>query len=313
MSMFHTSVPHDRYGRRVQLLGLASAAGLTASWVGAAVWYSDRLLVAGLVCGALSLAVLLTSFRVGRRTALWVGIASLAAVLLCGAVAGLRWVIQLESYVRQHSRFVNVEFALEAYADKHGSRFPPAASRGPDGRPLLSWRVLVLPYLDDEAKQLYQEFRLDEPWDSEHNLRLLPRMPRQYRPVLPVGASDPPFTTRCQVLVGRGTAFEGPEGLGRRSDFPDGVSNTLLFVEGRTPVPWTKPEDIPYDPAGPLPPLGPEIPRSLCDRVFGPGRPVSVMGMKGAGSGGMTLFGPEWTEGEVRKLIERDNGAPGRR
>jgi hypothetical protein len=45
--------------------------------------------------------------------------------------------------------------------------FPPHASYSPDGKPLLSWRVHILPYLEEQA--LYSQFRLDEPWDSEHN------------------------------------------------------------------------------------------------------------------------------------------------
>ena len=61
--------------------------------------------------------------------------------------------------------------------------------------------------------------------------------------------------TVCHVFVGPGTAFEGPGGLKLSDDFPDGASNTLLFVEAGEPVPWTRPADLVYDPAGPLPPL----------------------------------------------------------
>jgi hypothetical protein len=134
----------------------------------------------------------------------------------------------------------------------HG-RLPPAVVYGKDGKALLSWRVLLLPYIEQE--ELYQEFRLDEPWDSPHNLRLLPRMPGTYAP--PSGKADrvPAFHTVCHVFVGKGAAFEGREGLRLPDDFPDGTTYTFLVVEAGPPVPWTKAEDLPYDPGKPLPDL----------------------------------------------------------
>jgi len=116
---------------------------------------------------------------------------------------------------------------------------------GEDGRPLYSWRVLLLPYLEEQ--QLYEEFRLSEPWDSEHNLRLVGRMPRTYAAPWTRRVEVPPHHTVCRVLVGPGTAFER-DGLGLSADFPDGLGNTLLFVEAGAPVPWTKPEEIRFDP-----------------------------------------------------------------
>ncbi len=144
---------------------------------------------------------------------------------------------------------------MHNYADQHGGRFPPAVVYGEDGRPLYSWRVLVLPYLGEEA--LYQEFRLDEPWDSPHNLALLPRMPVYYAPPPGKRSRMPDYHTVCHVFVGKGAAFEGRQGLRPEHDFPDGGSDTFLVVEAGPPVPWTKPEDLAFDPDGPLPPLTP--------------------------------------------------------
>jgi hypothetical protein len=141
---------------------------------------------------------------------------------------------------------------MHCYQDTHG-RLPPAVVYGEDGTPLYSWRVLVLPYI--EQGELYREFHLDEPWDSPHNLALLPRMPPSYAPPSGRAWKVPPHHTACHVLVGKGTAFEGQEGLRLPADFPDGTCNTLLLVEAGEPVPWTKPEDLPYDPEGPLPDL----------------------------------------------------------
>ena len=138
------------------------------------------------------------------------------------------------------------------YQDVHG-KLPPAVVYGKDGEPLYSWRVLLLPFIEQDS--LYQEFHLDEPWDSPHNLQLLPRMPATYSAPGRKAAKLPPYHTVCHVFVGSGAAFEGREGLRLPDDFPDGTSNTFLIVEAGEPVPWTKPEDLPYAPNQPLPDL----------------------------------------------------------
>jgi hypothetical protein len=151
---------------------------------------------------------------------------------------------------QQANNLKMMALAMHDYSEDHGT-LPSAAIWSKDGRPLLSWRVLILPYI--EHQNLYKEFHLDEPWDSPHNLRLLPRMPRVY--VSPL-RNDKPDHTANQVLVGKGAAFEGKQGLRLRDDFPDGTSKTILIIEAAEAVPWTKPEDLSFDPSGPLPPLG---------------------------------------------------------
>jgi hypothetical protein len=141
--------------------------------------------------------------------------------------------------------------ACHNYEAVHGS-LPPAVVYGPDGTPLYSWRVLILPYIEQD--DLYKEFHLDEPWDSEHNNKLLDRMPRTYAPPRGKQSKVPANHTVVHVFVGPGTAFEGPRGVAI-GDFPDGTSSTLLLVEAGDPVPWTKPEDIAYAPDRPVLPL----------------------------------------------------------
>jgi hypothetical protein len=115
--------------------------------------------------------------------------------------------------------------------------------------PLYSWRVPLLLYL--EHKIVYDHFRWNEAWDSPHNLEFL----EQFHTPLPYrGDWKTPQSTHSQVFVGPGTAFE-PPGM-RLQDFPDGRGNTLLVVEAAEAVPWTKPADLAYDPAQPIPPLG---------------------------------------------------------
>ena len=140
--------------------------------------------------------------------------------------------------------------AMHSYHDDLGT-FPPAALLDKDKKPLLSWRVLLLQNLGE--RDLFKQFKLDEPWDSAHNKKLLSRMPKVYAPVgVKIKETDVTF---YQVFTGPGTAFEGPRGLSVR-DFTDGTSNTLLIVEAGEPVPWTKPADLFHDAKKPLPKLG---------------------------------------------------------
>lgn len=85
-------------------------------------------------------------------------------------------------------------------------QFPPAAVTDRAGKPLLSWRVLLLPYLEGQnAPSLYKEFRLNEPWDSPHNKKLLARMPAVFAPV--AGKTRVPNSTFYQVFVGPGAIY----------------------------------------------------------------------------------------------------------
>jgi prepilin-type processing-associated H-X9-DG protein len=136
--------------------------------------------------------------------------------------------------------------AMLNYHDINGA-FPPAMTIDPDGKPLLSWRVLLLPYLDEQA--LYQQFKLDEPWDSPNNKPLLASMPRVYAcPSLPTEGTD---TSIYQVIIGPGTVFENSKSISIR-EITDGTSNTLLVVESTAPVPWTQPSGLIYSPKAPV-------------------------------------------------------------
>jgi hypothetical protein len=119
--------------------------------------------------------------------------------------------------------------------------WPQPAIYGKDGKPLLSWRVALLPYMEQD--QLYKQFKLDEPWDSEHNKKLIPLMPKVYE----IPSTIKPGQTFYQVFTGPETAFplDATKKLRLPASFTDGTSNTLAIVEAAKAVPWTKPEDIP--------------------------------------------------------------------
>ena len=143
-------------------------------------------------------------------------------------------------------------FALISSAhDRNPSRLPAAAIRK-DGKPLLSWRVALLPLLGEQA--LYAKFHLDEPWDSPNNKALLDRMPAVYAPVTRKG-EESKHSTYYQVFAGPGALFDGDKGPDPDA-IKDGAGLTIMVVEAAKSVPWTKPEDIPFDKEKPLPELG---------------------------------------------------------
>jgi hypothetical protein len=139
---------------------------------------------------------------------------------------------------------IHLSWAMEHYMQTY-RRYPPAVIRDPAGRPLLSWRVALLEFLDP---LLYEQFRLNESWDSPHNLKLISKMPRFYES--PPRQND--GNTVVLAPVGPGTMFEKPQGV-RVADIIDGTNNTIMLVEAAAEfaVPWTAPMELPYDPQEP--------------------------------------------------------------
>jgi prepilin-type processing-associated H-X9-DG protein len=126
--------------------------------------------------------------------------------------------------------------------------FPPQAITDANGKPLLSWRVAILPYIEQEP--LYRQFHLDEPWDSPTNKALLGSIPATYRCPTDPGRGGPGMTA-YEGVVGPHTMFPGAKGV-RLQNVTDGTSNTILVGEAATPVPWTAPDDIPIDTPAPI-------------------------------------------------------------
>jgi hypothetical protein len=149
-----------------------------------------------------------------------------------------------------------IALAMHNYHDTFRG-FPASYSADKDGKPLLSWRVHVLPYIEQQA--LYEQFHLDEPWDSEHNQSLIERMPPVYRS--PNSNAAPGKTNylgvrgKEKVFVAPKQDFQGkwPLGTGMQ-EILDGTSNTIMVVEvnDETAVTWTKPDDFEPDEENPL-------------------------------------------------------------
>jgi RNA polymerase sigma factor (sigma-70 family) len=151
---------------------------------------------------------------------------------------------------RSAQNFKQVGVALLGYHDAYGC-FPAPAIYDKNGKALLSWRVALLPYLDQE--KLYKRFRLDEPWDSPHNKKLLAEMPSVFAPA--ATPSGDPGRTFYQAFVGPHAGFEAGKKLSLVS-FTDGTDQIIFMAEAASPVPWTKPDDLPIATDRPLPKLG---------------------------------------------------------
>jgi len=162
----------------------------------------------------------------------------------------------VESTITRENNLKQIVAAMWGYNTAH-KRFPPAGSTDPKGKPLLSWRVHILPYIGE--KGLYDQFDLNSAWNDPKNLALLERIPEIY--LLP-GRNAAPGETHYQVFTAdkdEPIASRPIFSLGRSlmvSDLRDGTVNTLMVAEGEKAVPWTKPADLHYSAKLPIPRIG---------------------------------------------------------
>jgi prepilin-type processing-associated H-X9-DG protein len=173
---------------------------------------------------------------------------SISSPAASGVLAGLMLpAVQAAREAARRAQCTNnlkqIALAMHNYESSVGS-FPRPATIGKDGKPLLSWRVAILPYLDQQA--LYQKFKLDEPWDSPNNKPLIDEMPGVY--LCPSRTRVQPGTTGYRAFVGKGAIFERDRQT-KIPDVTDGMSNTIMVVEASEAVPWTRPDsDLDFDP-----------------------------------------------------------------
>ncbi|MBN1911316.1 MAG: DUF1559 domain-containing protein [Pirellulales bacterium] len=167
------------------------------------------------------------------------------AMVLVLAYLGYLGVNKAVSGARQASCNCNLKqlgLVLHIYHDQYG-QFPPPYVVDAQGRPMHSWRVLILPEIGETA--LYKAYRLDEPWDSPYNRKVAARTPLLFR--CPANKNPIPGTTDYVAVTGPGTMWPDSRGCGIR-DIKDGTSNTLMLIEASgSDIPWNAPRDLTLD------------------------------------------------------------------
>jgi hypothetical protein len=173
----------------------------------------------------------------GRKVFTIGAVALILAGLCAWAVHSARqsaiWVQRVK-----HLKMIWVE--LQIYADKHGS-CPPAHTTNSAGKPMQSWRVLLLSNWDPE---LYAQIDLNEPWDSPANRRLLKQMPEVYHS--PLEAETHRTTTNYFAVVGPHAPWRDAEHIGPENTAANPEAIMLIEVVGST-TPWMEPRDPTLD------------------------------------------------------------------
>lgn len=223
------------------------------------------------------------------------------AVILIGVLAAL--LLPAGSPCREATRRSNcfrnlrqIGLALHHYHDAYKC-FPPPHVVDQDGRPLYSWRILILPFLD--RQDLYEQWRLDEPWDSSHNRPLAEQKVKVFQCPSVHHAAEA-FTSYLAV-VGPGMAWEQGKCLTVR-DFPDSVSDTIMVVEiAGAEVNWAAPVDM--DRAAMSPAINDEPRPSISSRHPGVANVLFA-------DGSVKVLGTELEVEIVEALLTRDGGEP---
>jgi len=249
-----------------------------------------------------------------NNTAVIVIAVVLGIMLVCGTPICIGLLLPAVQKVRESANRMQssnnmkqMTLAVYAYEQDHGEL--PSNTYTPDGKPLLSWRVHLLPYVEQDG--LYKQFKLDEPWDGPNNIRLLNQMPKIYSdPRDPTkstskthyrGFSSPGaiFERKLVVRPGDTDPHKGvkKEDLFTRSKLKDPASQTILIVEAQDAVEWTKPDDLDASPGKPFPPLG----------GIGGGKPPAQAGFV---DGTVRTLSPSLSEATLRALVTHSGGEP---
>jgi hypothetical protein len=209
----------------------------------------------------------------GWGAALGVAAAGLLGVVLCAGVVailllplGFRGMASANG--RTQDNLKQIMLALHSYHDTW-QQFPPAVVKDTAGKPLYSWRVLILPYLGQQA--LYDRFDKTKAWDDPANQAISNTLVPTYQS--PLDGTLGPSGASYFVIVGPGTAFPPDRGI-KLQEILDGTSNTIGVVELKgISGSWAAPIDPQMDTValsiGPSPgqlnPNGSELHVAMCD------------------------------------------------
>ncbi|MBA2114767.1 DUF1559 family PulG-like putative transporter [Bremerella alba] len=206
----------------------------------------------------------------------------LAVAILLPAVSQARMAAQR---MQSRNNLKQIALALHNYHDTYGT-FPPAYIPDEDGKPMHSWRVLILPFT--ESHYIYDQYDFSQPWDSPANMQACGTMPGAYvSPAL--GANDLEERTTYVAISGPKTVL-GTDQSKPFSEIVVGTSNVIMVVEDTTtPVPWNKPVDI-----------SPQAltSKNFDDQYFG--------GIQAAMADGSVHFFPEGSKQQVQGMMSID-------
>jgi len=227
-----------------------------------------------------------------------------AALLLLVACAGIFLMIPRFGAPRGAARrsqctnnLKQIGLALHNYHDVYKC-FPPAVITDKDGKPMRSWRVAILPFM--EQKPLYDRWNFKEPWDSPGNRLLANTVIPTYR--CPTDPSANPTETNYVMIVGKGTLGGTPNEIVGIKDITDGTSNTILVVEVTgSGINWAEPRDLTLE----------ELTYQLND---GSGKGISSKHTGGANilmaDGSVRFLADSIDPETLRRLILRSDGSP---
>ncbi len=240
----HPGSKRDSRGDRLMLtllaivvvVGFGFALTVTFDWIGTAI-------------ASAVVLVLWIEFRnrPRRNIAYAIEIASLlgfSIVACCFHPVSFQWVPGGRgTQCRDNLHMIGI--ALHNYHDAHGT-FPPAVIADDHGRPMHSWRVLILPYIDQRL--LYEQYDLNEPWDGPNNRLLLDKIPSVYVCPSGYGRDQHEKTTSYVAVTGLGAAWPGRSARSLE-EFTDGTSKTIFIIETDADIPWMEPRDVDVDEA----------------------------------------------------------------
>ncbi|MBM3982750.1 MAG: DUF1559 domain-containing protein [Planctomycetes bacterium] len=186
-----------------------------------------------------------------------------------------------------------LSIAIHSYHDANGVM--PSDILDKNGKPILSWRVAILPYIEQD--NVYKQFKLDEPWDSDNNKQWSQVKIKTFMSPSEgtwVHKDDAPWGyTNYRGISGPGTVFD-PKGKIKIADITDGLSNTVMVIETAQGVPWAKPGDFPFDPKKDLP------------KIEAPGKKNVFQALMGDGS--VRAISTTTPEKTLKALFTRNGG-----
>ena len=188
-----------------------------------------------------------------------------------------------------------IGLAMHNYHDTYKC-FPPAVITDEDGEPMRSWRVAILPFV--EQAPLYDQYDFSEPWDGPNNRALHGTSIATYR--CPDDVGLPPSETSYVMIVGKGTIGGEPNEMVRFANVTDGTSNTIMAIEvGASGIHWMEPRDVTVE----------EAVTFLTNPAASPFEQVHPGGANVLLTDGSVRFlGESTNPGTLRALLTRDDG-----